>query len=197
MKQAELCHVAYSYDGRQVLRDVSFRLEPGRITILTGAAGCGKSTVLGLLCRSLKPEAGKVRLPRRVGFVPQEDALLAYRTVAENVAFFARLFRSRAPKALPGRLEPYRDETVASLSGGLRKQLTVAIACLGTPELLLLDDPCASLDVVARQEIRTLMTEVREKGTAVLWVSHDPEEYAALADRILLLSDGVIREGAS
>lgn len=179
----------------------------GQAVALWGPNGAGKTTLLRALlglvaiggtltvCGEDPRRRGKA-VRRRIGFVPQEIAFEPGATVEETLRFFARLRR-----AAPGQvdelttrlgLEAHAHKRVRELSGGLRQRLALAVALLADPQILLLDEPTASLDAAARREFIRLLSTVRGSRTLV-FTSHRVEEVVALADRVLWLEGGRLR----
>jgi len=205
--------IHYAYDKTPVLSDVSFAAEPGEITCVVGPSGCGKSTLLGLAAGLLDVTAGEIRLDdqllgrkgknlppeqRPVGLVFQEGALFPHMTVAENVGFGVgeqeRNARVAGLLALVG-LDAEADRYPHTLSGGQRQRVALARALAPEPKALLFDEPYANLDQELRRALRREARDrVRESGTVGVFVTHDPEDVMALADRVVVLRDGVVQQ---
>ena len=181
--------LTFSYGKGALIRDVSFRLEPGECLILTGPNGSGKSTLLSLIAGALKPGSGHIDIQGRLGLVPQGTALFGDMSVADNLLFFAGLGKTQVPKELPFGLERYRKKRVSDLSGGTRKRVSIACALLGDPANLLFDEPCAGLDIAYRQELTDLITELKKEGRCIIYVGHEPAEYASFFDKLLFLGE--------
>src|SRR5437764_6901372 len=173
------------YGNTWALRDCSLHLPAGRIAALVGPNGAGKTTLLHLAVGLLRPDAGEVRVfgrdPRSVlpdiGFVAQDTPLYRDFTAAELITMGSKLNRRRWDAALArerlARLGIPPDKPVGKLSGGQRAQVALALALAKRPRLLLLDEPIASLDPLARREfLQSLMGSVAETGTTVLLSSH-------------------------
>ncbi len=192
--------------GKQVAVDrLSFEVAPGEVVALWGPNGAGKSSalkcVLGLL-----PYEGGVRIAgldarrqgkrarRGLGHVPQEVAFHDDLTVLETIALYARL--KRAPHQGTAilldtlGLAEHSHKRVGALSGGLRQRLALGLALLGSPPLLVLDEPTSNLDATSRDQVLRIVAEQRNHGAAVLFASHRLEEVEALADRVLVLEHG-------
>jgi ABC-2 type transport system ATP-binding protein len=196
------------FGRRQALAGIDLVLEGAQLAGVVGPDGAGKSTLLRALAGLLEVEAraasvlgvdvrGDVRaLKRRIGYVPQGFALNRDLSVHENLRFTARLHRlpagffSRRASELLERtgLAPFRDRPAGALSGGMKQKLAVANALLPEPELLVLDEPTAGVDVLARGEIWELLAERRERALVVLSTSYLDE--AARCDRLVYLDDG-------
>ena len=185
------------------VRGVSFETRPGEVTGLLGPSGCGKTTlmraVVGVqVVRSGAVEvlglpAGDRRLRDRVGYVTQAPSVYDDLTVTENLVFFARVLG--VPRAEVDRcieavdLGTRRDHVVNRLSGGERSRASLAVALLGSPELLVLDEPTVGLDPVLRRDLWALFHRLADDGTPVLVSSHVMDE-AERCDRLLLMRDG-------
>ncbi|TDC25164.1 ABC transporter ATP-binding protein [Streptomyces sp. 8K308] len=190
------------YGRGWALRDCSLRLPAGRIAALVGPNGAGKSTLLHLAVGLLRPDAGRVRVfggdPRgdaealaEIGFVAQDTPLYRDFTADELITMGARLNRrwdaNLAHDRLAGVGVPTR-KPVGSLSGGQRAQVALALALAKRPRLLLLDEPAAALDPLARHEFMgALMSAVAETGTTVLLSSHLLADLERACDHLILL----------
>ncbi|MFF6999465.1 ABC transporter ATP-binding protein [Streptomyces sp. NPDC008313] len=190
------------------LDDCSFRLPAGRISALVGPNGAGKSTLLALAAGLLRPTSGTLTVlgappgthRDRVSHLSQDKPLYPQLTVAETLRMGAELNPARwdaryaAAIVEQGALHP--ATRVRGLSGGQRTRVALALALGKRPELMLLDEPMADLDPLARHELLgTLMADAAERGTTVLMSSHIVTELADVCDHLLLLGGGRIRLG--
>jgi zinc/manganese transport system ATP-binding protein len=198
---------------RQILRRITFEIVPGEFIGIIGGNGAGKSTLLALALGFLAPSEGAVRIfggsPRaargRVGYVPQlvdvdvdlplrarDFVALGVDGARFGVPFPSAERRARVDEALAGvDATALADRPVGRLSGGERQRVAIAQAVAGRPELLLLDEPLASLDLGAASEIVELVARLaRERGMTVLLVSHDLNPLAHAMDRVLYLAGG-------
>lgn len=196
--------LAKTYDGREVVREVTLCLRPGNLLGLVGANGGGKTTTLRMLAGLVTPDAGAgfvlgraVRSGgvdrRRIGYMNQRLALYPELTVTENLRFHARMHRLPA-KAVHETLGRYGLEDVASrhfahLSGGWARRAQFAASVIHAPDLLLLDEPTAGLDVVTRLALWEWMTQIAAAGSAVIVSTHDLTEAEQLP-QIMLYHDG-------
>ena len=185
------------------LRGLSFATSPGEETGLLGPSGCGKSTLMRAVVgvqivtsgtvEVLGLPAGDPRLRDRVGYVTQAPSVYDDLTVTENLRFFARVLgvpRSEVDRCIEAvDLGSCRDQVVNRLSGGQRSRVSLAVALLGSPELLVLDEPTVGLDPVLRRDLWAMFHALADAGTAVLVSSHVMDE-AERCDRLLLMRDG-------
>jgi len=187
------------------LRGVSFATASGEVTGLLGPSGCGKSTLMRSVVgvqvvtsgsvEVLGLPAGSRALRDRVGYVTQAPSVYEDLTVTENLRFFARVLgldRDEVARCLEAvDLDAQRDQVVSRLSGGQRSRVSLAVALLGSPELLVLDEPTVGLDPVLRRDLWAMFHRLADDGTAVLVSSHVMDE-AERCDRLLLMRDGVL-----
>ena len=196
--------------GRVVLDDVSFEVAPGTVTGLLGPSGCGKSTLMrsvvgvqivaGGTVEVLGEPAGSKALRRSVGYVTQAPSVYADLTVRENLRYFAAVLG--APASDVDRvveqvgLGDHVDAVTGRLSGGQEARVSLAAALLGTPEVLVLDEPTVGLDPVLRRDLWDLFGRLADNGVTLLVSSHVMDE-ATRCGRLLLMRDGRILADAS
>lgn len=184
-------NVSFSYGKRCVLEELSFTAGAGECVVFAGHNGAGKSTALSLIAGALDPSGGTVTVRGKTGLVPQGSALFEDMTVGDNLSFFAGLARCAVPEELPFGVQRHKKIRVSRLSGGMKKQVSIACALLGEPEILLLDEPCAGLDVVYRAELVDLIQTLKRDGRTVIYVSHEPMEFADFYDRLVFFGDRI------
>jgi len=168
----------------------------GEFVALVGPSGCGKTTLLNLASGWLEPERGRVERPARVRMVFQQDGLFPWRTVGENVRLGLRHLtdapeRGRRAAALLGLvgLAEFENHYPHQLSGGMRQRVELVRALAGDTDLLLMDEPFSSLDYLTRLRLRIELARLlHEQPRTVVLVTHDIEEAAQLADRVLVLT---------
>jgi NitT/TauT family transport system ATP-binding protein len=188
-----------------VIGDLSLSLREGEIVSIVGPSGCGKTTLLNTLCGLLAPDSGCIRWhgreiagqPQNVGYMLQKDLLLPWRTALGNtmlgleirgVAAAEAEDRSRAILHRLG-LHGFADHYPATLSGGMRQRVALARTLVNEPDVLLLDEPFASLDFQSKLLIENdTATLVRQSRRSLLLITHDIEEAVSLADRVIVLS---------
>lgn len=185
------------YGDREALRGVDLSVEAGERVAVIGPNGAGKTTLLSILAGILKPDEGEVHSPNgNVGWVPQQAALYRRLTVEENLLLFARLEGHGDPRAsveemleLTG-LAERRGEIVARLSGGNQQRINIAIGLLSRPTALLLDEPSVGLDPRQRARLWGFVSSLAERGTTVIFSTHDIQEAERYGQRVLVLADG-------
>jgi iron(III) transport system ATP-binding protein len=214
----EVNNLMRRYDGRLVVNDVSLRVMPGHVTCLLGPSGCGKSTTLRMIAGVEMQDAGEIwvdgnlvcntvfRIPperRHIGLMFQDFALFPHLSVAQNVGF--GLSGDKSAKAVRiGELlervglERHLNAYPHELSGGEQQRVALARALAPRPGIMLMDEPFSGLDNRLRDGIRDETLDIlREQDTAVLLVTHEPEEAMRMADEIALMRDGrIVQQGA-
>ena len=189
--------------GRPVLQDLALRVPEGRVTGLLGPSGCGKSTLMRAIVGVQQVDGGEVTvlgrpaghpdLRRELGYVTQAPSVYADLTVSENLRHFAQLLRAPA-----GDVDRVMDivgladrggQPVARMSGGQRTRVSLAVALLGAPRLLVLDEPTVGLDPVLRRDLWRTFHELVDGGVTILVSSHVMDE-AAECDLLVLMREG-------
>ena len=185
------------FGEREALRQVSLSAGRGELVAVIGPNGAGKTTLLSILAGIQTPDAGSVsRAPREIGWVPQQPALYSKLTVRENLDLFARLEGvADAHATVAGMLEfagleDRADDQVGELSGGNRQRVNVAIGLLAEPDVLLLDEPSAALDPRQRERLWEFILRLAERGTTVLYSTHNVQEAERHAQQVFVLADG-------
>ena len=196
------------------VRDVSLDVRDGEFVVLLGPSGCGKTTTLRMIAGFIAPTSGRVRLggqdvtalapwKRNAGMVFQSYALFPHLTVAQNVAFGLEM--RRVPKAEIGprtaealrlvRLGGLSERLPRQLSGGQQQRVALARALVIRPDVLLLDEPLSNLDAKLRETVRVEIRELQhELGLTTVMVTHDQEEALIMADRLVVMSEGSVRQ---
>jgi ABC-2 type transport system ATP-binding protein len=185
------------YGEREALRGISFEALAGELVAVTGPNGAGKTTLLSILAGILAADGGEVVVAAGgVGWVPQRAAVYRRLTVAENLLLFARLEGHEDPRAATEEmlelsdLGERRGEIVARLSGGNQQRINVAIGLLSRPRVLLLDEPSVGLDPRQRARLWEFVSGLAERGTTVIFSTHDIQEAERYGGRLLVLADG-------
>lgn len=192
-----LTSVSRSFDSLEVLRDVSLEVGQGEFVAIVGPSGCGKTTLLNLLSGFDRPSSGVVTRVGSVRMVYQQDGLFPWLTVRENIEMGLRHLTDGAERmrqlaemfdliGLHGFAEHYPHQ----LSGGMRQRVELARALAGETDMLLLDEPFSALDYLTRLRMRGELARLLAiRPRTVVLVTHDIEEAAQLADRIIVLTE--------
>lgn len=194
------------------VRETSFTVDTGTITVLAGSSGCGKTTLLRMVNRMVAPSAGRVlingndiarmdpvQLRRKIGYVMQHAGLLPHKTVADNIAVVPRLngaTRTQAKRSVDRMLEMVElssdmaDRYPSELSGGQAQRVGVARALADEPRILLMDEPFGAVDPLVRSGLQQQLIDIQhELGTTMLFVTHDMSEALRLGHEIILLAE--------
>ena len=210
----ELKNVCKSFDGEEILKDLSLEIGRNEFVTLLGPSGCGKTTTLRIIggfetvdsgsvlmdgkdIASLKPEA------RPINTVFQKYALFPNMSVAENIAFGLKL-KKKSPEYIREKikyalklvdLEGYEKRRPDSLSGGQQQRIAIARAIVNEPKMLLLDEPLGALDLKLRQDMQRELVKLKEElGITFVYVTHDQEEALTMSDRIVVMNKGIIQQ---
>ena len=210
----ELKDVNKSYDGNQVLHDITFFIRNNEFITLLGPSGCGKSTTLRIIAGFETADSGIVTFEgadllsvpahkRHINTVFQRYALFPHLNVFDNVAFGLHLKKvpakeveERVNKALHTvGLDGYGNRYIDQLSGGQMQRVAIARAIILRPRVLLLDEPLGALDLKMRKEMQIELKQMqRELGITFVYVTHDQEEALTMSDTIIVMKDGVIQQ---
>ncbi len=186
-----------SFGAMEALRGIDLEIRRGEFVAIVGPSGCGKTTLLHMLCGHDDPTTGVVERRGAVRMVYQRDGLFPWLTVAENVGLGLRSSKDSATRRHSInellafiRLDGFAEHYPHQLSGGMRQLVEVARAIAGDTQVLLMDEPFSSLDYLTRLRMRgELARMLAERPRTVVLVTHDIEEAAQLADRIIVLTE--------
>ncbi len=196
-KPLRLEGVCHSFGEVEVFSNLSLDISRGEFLAVVGPSGCGKTTLLNLCSGYANPSSGTVTRAGRVRMVYQQDGLFPWQTVVENIAMGFRHIHDQVERKEQLRemvnlieLNGFEDHYPHQLSGGMRQRVELARALAGESDLLLLDEPFSALDYLTRLRMRReLVRMLRERPRTVVLVTHDIEEAAQLADRVVVLSE--------
>lgn len=181
---------------KAVLTDVSINAEKGEVIGLLGLNGSGKSTLLSAIAGLRKPSSGSIKVNGKAGFVTQENALIDELTAMDNLKMWTPLSKQDILKELTEtelsilKVNEFIDLKVKRMSGGMKKRLAIASVLLAKPDILLMDEPLAALDIPAKNDIINFIDSFRSKGGTVFIASHS-EELFKHCSKIYLLKNGV------
>ena len=191
--------------GHEILKSISFRAAPGELIGLLGPSGSGKSTLMRSLlgvqaitdgsARIMNCAAGSRSLRGKLGYMAQSAAVYLDLTVEENIRYFTGVL-AQGPSEVARvmdvvALTPFADRLVASLSGGERARVSLGVALVGSPPVLILDEPTVGLDPILRRDLWHTFDDLAKSGATVIVSSHVMDEAARCA-RLLLLRDGAL-----
>ena len=203
----ETVNICKTYRKKKVLVNLSFVAEKGKCTGFIGANGCGKSTLFKILAGVEKPDSGVIsldgkeimkpgkELPQYVGYLPQENALMEDLTVKDNLTLYSALCKKKISKDYVEKLyerfavREFERERVSRLSGGMKKRVSIVCALLHQPEILIMDEPSAALDLVFKEELKNYIKEFTKEGGSVLISSHDQGEVEQ-CDKLYAIRNG-------
>lgn len=208
LEVSELCK---SYGKHHILNGVSLHVSPGECVGIIGSNGCGKTTLLSILAGALKPDSGSIRInsqealshpeifSRQTAYVPQENPLIEELSVKDNLLLWYRGSRRDMEKDLrdgAGSLmgiDRMLKKKAGTLSGGMKKRLSIACALSNHAPILILDEPGAALDLECKEDIRTYLENYLKMGGAVVLTSHEREELA-LCTSMYVLKEGKLKK---
>lgn len=209
-----LKNVSKTLGDKNILDDISLDIRKGEFVTLLGPSGCGKTTTLRILAGFLSPDSGSVMLEgkdiaslppykRPFNTVFQRYALFPHLDVYDNIAFGLKLQKTpvdeidkKVRKVLKMvSMTDYEDRDVESLSGGQQQRVAIARALVNQPQILLLDEPLAALDLKMRKDMQIELKEMHKKlGITFIYVTHDQEEALTLSDTIVVMNEGKIQQ---
>ncbi|GGD26334.1 ABC transporter ATP-binding protein [Pontibacillus salipaludis] len=205
----EVKGMAHSFGDEAVLKDINMEIGRGEIYGLLGPSGAGKTTLVKMIVGIMEADTGEawvegVKMPsleqmRKVGYMAQSDALYSELSARENLEFFASIYGLKSRKRKE-RIEDvmrvvglteHMDKPVRNYSGGMKRRLSLAIALLHEPDVLILDEPTVGIDPVLRQSIWAELYRWKDKGGSIIVTTHVMDE-ADKCDRLAMLRDGYV-----
>jgi spermidine/putrescine transport system ATP-binding protein len=210
----EIRNLTKDYDGKVILKGISFNVHEGEFITLLGPSGCGKSTTLNIIGGREKPNGGEVLFEgkdlrpipankRQINTIFQNYALFPQYNVFDNIAYGLRIKKTKEEIIVKEvsnfikkiGLEGMEQKKVSDLSGGQKQRVAIARALILKPKILLLDEPMAALDVQLRKRMQNELKNLQEEiGITFILVTHDQEEALTLSDRIIVLNEGQIQQ---
>ena len=199
MLRVENIRKSFGKDNR-VLDSVSFCALKGQAVCIAGKNATGKTTLIKIICGILSSDSGTVSANGRISFISQEPAILPELSVNDNLKLWYASQNASGPhwkddsiETILG-LKSYRRKKAKTLSGGMKKRLSIAAALALPPDWLLMDEPFAAIDTDGCRDIISLLDKLKKSGTGIIFTSHQNEHISAVADRILILNNGTIEE---
>ena len=204
------------YGKKEILKNVSFQANKGECIGILGYNGCGKSTLLSILAGVQKPKNGQITYCNEIayskeqnrynknlfntmiGYVPQENPLIPELSVYDNLSLWFKNKETLDSSLKNGFLHTlgiheYVKKKVSQLSGGMKKRVSIAIATIYNPQILILDEPSAALDLSCKEDIKDYLKNYLEQGKNVIITTHEDNELE-LCDKIYVLKNGVLKE---
>ncbi|WP_297418482.1 ABC transporter ATP-binding protein [Thermococcus sp.] len=203
MKAIKINGLKKSYGEFFALKGVSIEVEEGEVFALLGPNGAGKTTLIRILTEGLGYDSGEIKVfgkhlsketARLIGYVPQESVAYDLLTVRENLDFYADIYNA-PPSRIPKLIEEFSlppEKKAKELSGGMKRKLSLAVALLYEPRILILDEPSTGLDVPSRRELWGRIKRFQYEGRTVLLATHYMEEADALASRVAIMNEGKV-----
>lgn len=206
----EVSHIFKKYE-RNILNDISFKVEKGDCVGIIGANGCGKSTLLSIMSGTNKCDSGDIFfnaenavkddtiLKKYVGYVPQQNPLIEELSVWDNLNLWysahGKKLNDELKKGILNLLEieTIKNTCVAKLSGGMKRRVSIAIALAGDPEVLILDELSAALDIVCKNQVKEYLKYYLNNGGTIIMATHDESELA-LCNKIMVMKEGHLSE---
>jgi ABC-2 type transport system ATP-binding protein len=199
----EVSHIQKKYGKKQILTDISFTAAPGECIALVGRNGCGKSTLLKILAGVMDPDGGEIvyygkntiRGRREFcGYLPQENPLMEELSVRDNLRLWEGKHRTAMETVIAQfGLSDILKQKVKTLSGGMKRRLSIACALMKMPAVMIMDEPTTALDLYYKESIQVWMQQYLKGNGIVVMTTHDEGEIAQ-SDRCLLMKDGVLSE---
>ena len=205
--QVSLTHVSKAFKKQQVLKDVDLQIENNEIFGMIGPSGAGKTTLIRLIIGAIAADEGSIKIGNIsipsldalniIGYMPQNDALYGDLSGYDNLMFFGRMYGIKEAKLKEKAHEVLRlvdlesdsDKKAGLYSGGMKKRLSLAVALLAEPELLILDEPTVGVDPILRRKIWEQFRELKAQGKTIIITTHVMDE-AELCDRVALIYNG-------
>lgn len=208
--------ITKTYKTKQVLSDISFKIDKGSLVAIIGESGCGKTTLLKMINRLVKITTGTIRiegkdiqemdevaLRRNIGYVIQQTGLFPHMTVRENIELIPKLQKvkpielakntSRLMQMVGLDCEEFLDRYPIELSGGQQQRVGVARSFATDPDIILMDEPFSALDPITRSDLQDELMELQSKlKKTIVFVTHDMDEAVKIADKICIMRDGKV-----
>lgn len=198
-------NLTFSYEDKNIIRDLSFEVEDGEFVSILGPSGCGKSTLLNVLAGIRKAESGEVQIDGKTvsgvsgqfAYMPQNDLLFPWKTILDNVCLYGEIHHRKDELKEKAReqmvrfgLEGCENKYPSELSGGMRQRAAFLRTTLCEAGIFLLDEPFGALDVITRSDMQDWLRQLcSDLQRTILLVTHDTDEAIYLSDRILIFGD--------
>ena len=209
-------NVTKRYKTKQVLKEINLTIEKGKLVTIIGESGCGKTTLLKMINRLIKPSSGfiyinnkkiqsidEVMLRRNIGYVIQQTGLFPHMTIRENIELIPKLQKVDSEKIIENtrklmqmvglNCEEFLDRYPTELSGGQQQRVGVARAFANDPDIILMDEPFSALDPMTRSDLQDELVELQSNlKKTIVFVTHDMDEAIKISDMICIMKDGEV-----
>lgn len=190
-------NISKSYGKNLVLNNISLSLDSGQSAVIAGRNGVGKSTLLSIFAGYLKADSGTIERGS-IGYLPQQDNLFEELKVIDNITFWAKAAKAAdLPQdfmQLFG-IEKYTNKRVKKLSGGMKKSVAICCAMVSRPNILIMDEPFASLDMFYKKDLIQALAKLKDMGKTIIYTSHSTDEITALNSAVYVLESGLLSQG--
>ncbi|SHH15532.1 ABC transporter ATP-binding protein [Thermosipho atlanticus] len=191
----EVKNLGKKFKNFWALKNLNFKLEDGEVLGVVGKNGCGKTTLLKLIAGILKPSSGKVITNLKViSYIPEKPILIPELSLEDNLKYFASLRKISKERIYEEikyfELQVHMKKKTQELSKGLQQRLSMIIALLPDPDIILMDEPTSGLDAESKKLIVNRIRKLRESNKTVLYVTHDDEEIEKVCNKVLILDEG-------
>lgn len=181
--------LSLSYTKNTVIDSASFHIKKGEFAVLVGDNGSGKSTLLSAVASVMPKRSGEISMSGSFIYVPQSCGLIEELTFIDNLRYFASLYNVKVPKELPLKADHLLKTKIRDMSGGMKKLCSIVCALIADADILLLDEPVASLDREHGIMLREYLSELKKQKKTILYIGHSTDEYSSLADLYLTLEN--------
>ena len=212
----QFSNISKSFKAKKILKDVSFTIDTGNLVAIIGESGCGKTTLLKMINRLIKPSSGSIQidgkdiltldevtLRRKIGYVIQQTGLFPHMTIKENIEIIPKILKVDVAQRLENtkRLmqmvglsyEDFMDRYPTELSGGQQQRVGVARAFANNPDVILMDEPFSALDPMTRSDLQDELVLLQSKlRKTIVFVTHDMDEAIKIADKICIMREGIV-----
>ncbi|ABX40507.1 ABC transporter ATP-binding protein [Lachnoclostridium phytofermentans] len=207
-------NITKSFKSNKILKDVTFNIDTGNLVAIIGESGCGKTTLLKMINRLIKPTSGsisidgedilsldEVSLRRKIGYVIQQTGLFPHMTIKENIEIIPKILKVDSAEIMENTkklmnmvgldYENFIDRYPSELSGGQQQRVGVARAFANNPDIILMDEPFSALDPMTRSDLQDELVELQSKlKKTIVFVTHDMDEAIKIADKICIMREG-------
>ncbi|MFR3817513.1 MAG: ABC transporter ATP-binding protein [Fusobacterium varium] len=214
----EFVDVNKNFGEYHIIKNLSLKIEKGKITVIIGSSGCGKTTTLKMINKLILPTSGKIyidgedisqkdtiKLRRNIGYVIQQTGLFPHMTVKENIELIAKienidknkinLRTKELMKMINLDYATFFERYPLELSGGQQQRVGVARAFALDPGIILMDEPFSAVDPISRKQLQDELIDIQKKlGKTIIFVTHDIQEAIKIADKICLMNNGEIMQ---